>query len=218
MWLWVILLHIESFLQLVHAQNVECKQELECFGGNMTSIDNAIIKCEALGSCANSRKIDGNNTYIDCMGRSSCQNVDIISVIDYTSYVRNTAGGYLSSSYTNILNTSIQCQGELSCYNINIIKNAETIYCDGYKSCYNSIFYNNIRNIFGTSLFSLSNTIIYSSNTTTDKSIYNPDLQVSFYSFYSGFNSTIICNNNDYCTVNCEGNGCTNVNFICFES
>ena len=181
-----------------------CNGAFECFGEIINETEEVIIDCFGRGSCAqgmirNNIIGDGTSGKIRCYGARSCQS---ISLLDGNGEEPAGMRGYLSGAWTETLIAStVNCYGEASCYNI-VNTTSDVIECFGFRSCLGLQGINN-DNVYGYGVLSLENSILH-----------NPG-NVELYGFYSGYNSTIYCDYNTTCSIDCHSNGCDNLNLVC---
>ena len=123
--------------------------------------------------------------------------------------------GYASGAFGDMINhgNRLQCIGGMACFGASKListfkKTPYRWYCRGLSSCAQI---ENISNpqaeahFEGT--FDLFNSTVYSNGI--------GETDMHFWGYYSGYNATVICNNNDVCNIECANYGCYNLNIIC---
>ena len=187
------------------------------------------IFCSERYSCANSSQLIDPDGEIACGGYKSCYGIDLIeagsrifcgaawscadvSQVMTTSVVDISCGGMNScenssigiSNVTTISNNWVDCYGANSCAETRIY-GANHAWCSGESSCSYSTIDNTPQITFKGS---------HSGVGTRINSINIPErttLIVNFNGYYSGYNSTVYCWNDQTCNINCKGNGCLGV-------
>ena len=177
----------------------DCTTELECAGSTFSG--NEEIRCHAYKSCIGADIYSGSELTM-CHGSYSCYESSLLSSTDIVECF-----GLMSCAKSNIIANDIDCYGELSCFQTNISSfnndNTLEIVCGGDHACYNSTIINaTIVNSYGR--LSLRNSTIISGIN---------HMNIYIYGFYSGLNSTVICENGNNCTIYCRNTGCNGMLF-----
>ena len=164
---------------------------IECYGYRSCErafiIKGDEIKCLGSFSCYETTNIIGQRL-ISCEGLGSCANVESISGLGISSWVR--------------------CYGELSCLN-STMQDITSASCYGDHSCVDSQITSGSYNRLYGNLAAL-NTVLYSN--------YSDTYFYYFEGFESGYNATIICGDGHTCLVYCNGNSCKNLHLQCADN
>ena len=202
------------YITCTRSQLVICRNARSCMDNSIVAAGQ--IQCRGYLSCANAM-LESTSNLISCHGSFSC----------YQSSVLTAANSIYCYGLFSCLQVvlayfqgNLYCWGEKSCYNGKFIQNSDYEYgrvidCTGQESCAQSIFIINttITNVYLSAHLASTNSVFYSnlsnfSNTTGTTNYY-------FYGEYSGYNATIICENEAICNINCYANGCNKLNLIC---
>ena len=209
-----------------------CRDAFSCAHLNVTDTSTdttGYIECAGYKSCYNATVIENkepNGATIMCHGSYSCENANSIKASNYS-----TISCYGLSSCTNIrkpfistVNAYIDCYGELSCANSKFYTIDSEVHCKSDRSCKNSIFQRSKNNWFSGHLAGLN--AVFLNNVSDIEYTYNgsglgTDSTSYYQSYYyfegrdSGYNTTIYCNDNQICNIECHSNACNNLNLIC---
>eukprot|EP01084_Bolivina_argentea_P311742 539636_1 len=130
---------------------------------------------------------------ICCRARTSCFN----AIINYKTSTSTVVCSAEQACYTATVNANIiECSARDACRQANMIGNGmgATLYCFGYLGCRQSV---NIARF---------STVYCSGRNACDESIIRSDgvnMTVIFAAHYAGAQTTVICNEADYCDVYC---------------
>ena len=195
------------FINRINVFAVDCLTEYSCINIPIISTSES-ISCYGIAACANATIInnignssDGRTTR--CWSKRACQNVSIFNgSVQYDADIR----GFLGLSWSShIVTHDIACYGEASCINLNNITSSY-IHCYAFHACDGAIgprYFISDSDVGGTGFMSVANAVFF-----------NP-IQAFFTGFFTGYNTTVYCQDGYSCQVACYSNGCENVNFIC---
>lgn len=180
-------------------------------GGNVVAYKDSSVQCYGYQSCRDSTLIETIENHIFCRGSYSCYNSDTIRYTGSDVEKNVYCYGLNACSNTNSIASAkgdIRCSAEQACVNTQL--NASiNVQCLAYRSCQTS-------NVTGLSVIRLNgvfsglNSIFYSGD---DSEITDVDFEMS--AFDGGYNTTIVCNENDTCNILCYGSSCNDLNLIC---
>ena len=171
--------------------DISCSGSYSCAHSTLVSL--ASLDCYGSMSCLKSVKIESANAWgLYCYGEHSCAFVSY-----YRSGVEILGCGWRSLVGTNAvtwwhISAWASAYGSESIIHSNV--NYERSLSDtGWVKCY--------------SKFGMYNTTINTTGVATFKA--------QFYGYHCGFNTTIMCDKDSQCNINCCGNSCQNLNIIC---
>ena len=199
-----------------------CSEEYSCFGESIFETGGT-IQCDGRAACGNSPSIINNKTASSsgratrCLGSRSCQNVS-----SFYGNIANPAvlSGHLAAAWSDNIRVELDanglwCYGEGACYNVNNMSvEAGYLDCPGLYSCANSVT-SLVSTSNGRGLLSLQSSVIYSGGIALTTATGSSDSTARYRGFFSGFNGSFICESGNDCAVECEGNGCENLDYIC---
>ena len=194
---WRSILSIFLYCNGILICNGQCDSAYQCYG---TSRTNPSIDCAGYHSCdsASWTQLSTYSSDCSCSGSYSCyQGLSFYNFGDYY------CAGLFSCAYMTYLyssdGTDVECYGEKSC--VESLIYGYDIYCYGFDSCVGSRIY-----LRGT-LF------IYSPMAAKDSLIYSDSNSVNlyFYGGYTGYDTTVVCDNGDICNIYCFDNGCNDL-------
>eukprot|EP01084_Bolivina_argentea_P015044 28137_1 len=182
-----------------------------------TKLEGAEIQCSGLSSCAYVNNIINTND-ISCEARSSCigNSMNIVSNTNciaksaclYSNIIsgnRIQCDGITACAQGNLHSPIIKCSSQQSCYNSSIIADSK-LYIDGAEAAAYT-YITNTPYIIAYGYKSFSHSTIDSNNI--------PFLNIYAFGDLSGFASIIVCKSGSTCKIECESNGCRNLDLIC---
>lgn len=190
--------------------NGTCRNAFSCFSGNIIAPDSQHVECDGYRSCQQATKIQTSSTNgIYCYGSYSCEKSTLISRTGTASSGDVRCYGLNACANVEYIETDggfVNCAAEYSCTNTRINSQGR-INCRGYHSCSNSnITLSTDTSIYLDGALSAMNSVLYSGDN---------DVSFVFEGFDSGYNTTIVCNHNQICTVVCRGASCDGLNLTC---
>lgn len=157
--------------------------------------------CRGFKSCINST-IDVPDQII-CYGSGAC--IGSKSLLGSEDGVWCSGYGSCVDSIVASDNPISNCRAKYGCAAMNRLNYPR---CHGELSCAFSLIYNDKYSFYDTiegyGAVSLVGSIIYSNG---------DSLTIELYGYYSGFNTTVYCENGDTCTIDCKANGIVNCDY-----
>ena len=168
-----------------------------------TTIDSGTYDCSAYKSCTRSTiNITGSGDgTLRCQGAFSCKNSESLAAYSDGEVACFGSGACINVDYIYGAGDTY-CDGILACANSVIGCNGNILYCRGEYSCMNSI------------ISDVSLVMVTAVHAALNATIINPG-EVRFYSYFSGYNTTVICESGYRCEIDCYGNSCYFTNSIC---
>lgn len=112
--------------------------------------------------------------------------------------------------------TQINCAGASACLGSILISDGD-IRCHGDKSCVNTII-KGTPSIKGQGAYSLMNSIVDSKSTKYNENNSSITMDITLRGYYAGYNTTVVCQDGDTCSITCYGNSCFNTFFKCHNN
>ena len=186
-----------------------CLDAYECAFDSISETGTTGLNCFGYYSCGRATLLESpGQSPIYCFGSYSCYKARVIqhTSLAYSRYI--TCYSLYSCAMVNHIyneNGPVVCYGELSCFQSKIFVIQDNLSCAGVRSCAQIVAVTNNNNWFGGYL-SAQNATFYSNN--------------SFVNYYfrgskSGYDATIICNNNHTCNIECNTDACNNLKLKC---
>ena len=206
----VVLFFLHALSVHVNGQ-VLCLDAYSCYG-DVIPASSGITNCIGAFACANATLVNNGN-YIRRAASHACYDMNILQYNGSSSSRGIECRGLRSCAYNDVVVTTgyIQCYSEQACSNsiINFTQPSGYLDCNGDRSCSNIILNGNSYqdNEFDANL-AASNSTLYSGENATDVNYY-------FYGGYSGYNTTIICQQGSQCNIYCSGTGCNQATVYC---
>eukprot|EP01083_Nonionella_stella_P191748 709484_1 len=159
---------------------------------------------------ANSNEAMIYTTYIGpicCRAFQACTNAPIIYNSTSSLVVCSGEESCLDTPIiSNSTTLNVECSAKSACRLASITTNGGNIYCSAAWSCSNSII-TKVSNVYCNAYGSCSGATIMSSGT---------NISVYFSGYRASSSTSVICNENDYCTILCSGyQSCTAVYLTC---
>ena len=186
-----------------------CNNAYSCYNGNYTLTGR--VRCYGSFSCAEGTLLSTN--YISCSGSHACVNMSLLQHAGGGSRGIECRGLESCANIKKMITSGyIQCGAEQACSN-SMINYTDTAYnyldCSGDRSCWNVVSQGGTdREHYLYANLAALNATLYSGINTSDVNYY-------FYGGYSGYNATIICQEDTSCNVVCNGTSCNQASLCC---
>ena len=191
--------------------HVDCLDAYSCYG-DIIPASSGVTNCYGTFSCANATLVNTGN-YIRCGASHACYGMNVLKYNGSSTSRGIECRGLQSCANNDVMVTTgyIQCYSEQACSNsiINYNQSGGYLHCMGDRSCWNTILYGNSNqdDMFYANLAGLNSTLYSGTN--------GIDINYYLYGGYSGYNSTIICQQGSYCNIHCFGTGCNQATTYC---
>ena len=171
------------------------------------------LNCFGLCSCADIQTLthsSGSNA-IQCSGVRSCSLCD-----DFNCAYLTRGNGFMSLAGNKDVSvrSKIDCWGEAACYAMGSVISTPLLNCDSLNACKDITNYDDsngdaseIDAVFVAGMFGLQNSVLFSYEDITNT--------YQFFGWFSGYNTSIYCQVDHTCSIECYQNGCDNLNFYC---
>ena len=193
----------------------KCQQAFECSNQHIDLTEGGVknVYGEGYKSIFNSSigfSSDTRNSTVQCTGAFSCYKIENIEAPQTVIGDGDNSLSY-SQSESLITAKTIDCLGSSSCAYSTLYgqDSSAVVNCYGDQSCRGAtISFFGVIN--GRGAYSLAHSSIDSATEGTSNNI-----TINLSGNYAGYNATIKCNNDDFCFINCYGNGCNGTLLDC---
>ena len=204
---WVIGTIIWFLAKICHSQ-VSCNDAYECVNRTINATNHVYFVGYRSGASKNTKVSITSGGGIDTQMTGALGGYKMGQIIspDLIAYTERSAAYIVNEPYGIIAETYIDCHGALSCVGSTIYLETGSLVCRTVEACARTqLTVTSLIEARGT--YSLANAIIRPAQ---------DDLIIKWYAHLAGYNATVICNSSDHiCDLECYGNACFNVKFIC---
>lgn len=194
----------------VSQSQVSCFDAYACVNQTINATSHVYLAGYKSGAGSNSKISITSGSGIDTQisGALGAYKMSQLISPDVITYVERGAA-YIKNDPYGIIADYVDCHGALSCAGSSIYIEEGTLMCRTGEACARSeLTVTSLIEARGT--YSLANSVIRPAQ---------DDLTIKFYGHLAGYNTTIICDNEDHiCSFDCYGNSCFNTKFICHEN